>query len=198
MEELLLSGLLTCNKLNIIDHQHVCRAVLLLELHCGVGGDGVYQLVNKGLALFVNYFKVGILLLHMVHYRIEKVGLTKSRMTVEEEGIAIGNVVCNGVANSLCKLIGFTLDEVVEGIFIKKGALFVGGIEYLLNSLFLALALLDRLLLKVPFHILCRSYGGEGGVLVERAYFYFNCKADNLGQCFLDKRYVSGGENLLS
>ena len=68
-------------------------------------GDSIDKLVDKGLALLVNDLKVGILLLHVIHDSVKKVGLTKSGVTVKEEGITVGDVVCNSVTNSLGKLI---------------------------------------------------------------------------------------------
>ena len=198
MEELFLCGFLTCDKLDIVNHQNVGRSVLLLELGRGVVGDSIDKLVNEGLALLVDDLDIGISLLHMVHNRIEKMGFTKTGVTVEEEGIAVGNIVRYGVANRLCKLVRLTLDEVVEGVFVKECALVVRGVENFLNFLLLATAGNDRLLFKMSFHILGLRRTLECAVNVKRVNFYFNIKADYSGQSLFYNRYVSGGENLLS
>ena len=105
MEELLLRRLLTRDELNIVYQEHVRRAVLLFK---GRGHSVSYsldELVYEGLALLIDDLEIGVVLLHMVHYRIEKMRLTESRVTVYEEGVVIARLVCYRVARRLRKLI---------------------------------------------------------------------------------------------
>ena len=125
-------------------------------------------------------------------------GFTKTGVTVEKEGIAVGDIVRYSVANRLCKLVGLALNEVVEGVFVKECALLVRCVQNLLDFLLLTSAGNDRLLFKMPFHILGLRRTLKCAVNVKRVNFYFNVKSDYCGQSLFYNRYVSGGENLLS
>ena len=67
--------------------------------------DSVDKLVNKGFALLVYDLDSAMLFLHVIHDSVKQVSLTKTRMTVNEEGIAVCGIVCHRVADRLCKLI---------------------------------------------------------------------------------------------
>ena len=142
MEELFLCHFLTREELDIVNKKHVAGAILFLE---GGGRAVSYRtdkLLKEGFALFINNVYTGVSLLHVVDDRIEKVGLTESRVTVDEQGIVSVGLLRYRVAGSLCKLVRRALYKVVEGVVVEKRSFICRRADALGNDLFFLLVLI--------------------------------------------------------
>ena len=124
VEEFLLRGDLTCNELNVVDHENIAIAVFVAEFVHAASGHAFDHLIGEILALDVNDLDVGSLSLKLVGNGVKQVRFAKTRGSVDKQGIVIGcGVVCHGNAGCVCKLVGASNNEVVKGIFKFKGGL---------------------------------------------------------------------------
>ena len=88
------------------------------------GEHGVNNFVYKLFAGDVNYFKVGLFGNNFVGYRLHKVGFAQTRTAVNEQRVVCARGVLGNVARrGVNKLVVFTDDEGIEGIFFVE----VGG-----------------------------------------------------------------------
>ena len=116
MEKLLLGGLLAGDELDIVHQQQVGHAVLHPEVLGAASADGGDQLVGELLAGNVHDNKIGVGALDLSLDGREQMGLAQTGAAVDEQRvIGPGGVGRNRLRRSKRKLVGGTLDEVLEG-----------------------------------------------------------------------------------
>ena len=116
VEKLLLGGFLAGDELDIVHQQQVGHAVLHPEVLGAAGADGGDQLVGELLAGNVHDNKIGVGALDLGLDGREQMGLAQTGAAVDEQRvIGSGGVGRNRLRRSKRKLVGGTLDEVLEG-----------------------------------------------------------------------------------
>jgi len=116
VEKLLLGGFLAGDELDIVHQQQVGHAVLHPEVLGAAGADGGDQLVGELLAGNVHDDEIGVGALDLGLDGREQMGLAQTGAAVDEQRvIGPGGVGRNRLRRSKRKLVGGTLDEVLEG-----------------------------------------------------------------------------------
>ncbi len=114
MEELLLRPLLSRQKLDVVDHQHIDMAIPLSEVHHLVVADGIDDLVRKLLCRQIGNPQVRTLR-HMIGNGVQQVGLAKPHTSVDEQGvIRLGRLLGDRHAGGVGELIPGADDEILE------------------------------------------------------------------------------------
>ena len=117
VEEFLLRGILSGDKLNIVDQKNVAAAVFFVEFIHFVPGKALDHLVGEFIALDINYVDIRFFSPDLVDNGVHQVGLSQSARSVYEQRVVIHCRSCrNGGAGGVCEFIGVSDDEVVKGV----------------------------------------------------------------------------------
>ena len=76
VEELLLQAVLALHELDVVDQQHIVAPVEELELRLGAVPYRLHELIQEGLAGDVAHLVRGVMVVHVVSDRPQKVGLS--------------------------------------------------------------------------------------------------------------------------
>ena len=124
VEERFLHGILAAEELDVVDHEHVARAVLLSEAVAVLvvaATDDPDELVDHGLGVGVDHFCLGRVFEQEVADGVQKVSLPETDAAVDEERVIFpARVLRNGLCGGESELIGFSLHKSVEGIFLHE------------------------------------------------------------------------------
>ena len=116
MEEFLLGGFLTGNKLDIIDEEQISFPVFAPELDVFTGLDGSDQLVGELVALDIDDVGIRLFLPDPVGDGVQQMGLAHAGRSVDEQGIInIAGIVGNGNGGTVGKPVGRTYHEILKG-----------------------------------------------------------------------------------
>ena len=116
VEEFLLGALLARQELDIVDEQHVRLTVLLPEL---LGGGRLHRrddLVGEHFTVHIDDVEIRVVLLDLDLDGVEQMGLAQARRSVDEQRIVRPRRIRrDSLGRRIGKLVGGTLDEVLEG-----------------------------------------------------------------------------------
>ena len=116
MEELLLGGFLTGDKLNIIDEEQVAFPVFAPEFDIFAVGNGGNQLIGELVALDVDDVGVGVLLADAVGNGVEQMGLAHTGGTVDKQRIVnLSRGLGYGNGRGMGKPVGGAHHEIIKG-----------------------------------------------------------------------------------
>jgi len=116
MEELFLRALLLGEELDVVDQQRVHGAVETLELVDGIELQRLDHVRYKTLGMQVHHLRIRILLQQVIAHRMHQVGLAQADATIEKQRVvAVLGVVSDLPGSRTSQLVGFTLDEILEG-----------------------------------------------------------------------------------
>ena len=89
VEELLLGLLLLLEELDVVDEEHVDRAVAVLEALDAVVAEGVDEVVGEGLEGHVADLEAGVVAKRVVADGLQEVGLAEADAAVDEERVVL-------------------------------------------------------------------------------------------------------------